>query len=152
MQTIRNMFKQLNWANERILAHLRTQDNNEQAVRLFAHILRAEQVWLARLTGKDSSPIALWSDANLTDCSRWIEENKENFQAYLAAIEEGGSLDHVIEYKNQAGTSSYSTSVRDILTHVALHGQYHRGQINSMLRAAGGEPVSVDYIVFARED
>jgi len=41
--------------------------------------------------------------------------------------------------------------VRDILLHVAMHGQYHRGQINQLLRGAGLEPISVDYIVFVRE-
>lgn len=150
MQTIRNMFQQLNWANERILAHLRTQDHNEQALRLFAHILHAEQVWLTRLQGQDSSHIAIWPDADLSDCSRWVEDNKVNFQAYLNTVEENGSLEKIISYTNQTG-ASYSTSVRDILTHLALHGQYHRGQINTVLRAAGGEPINVDYITYVRE-
>lgn len=150
MQTIRNMYKQLHWANERILAHLRTQEPNEQALRLFAHILHAEQVWLTRLLGQDSSHIALWPDADLSDCSRRVEENHQNFSAYLATLEDDGSLEKVITYKNQTG-ASYSTSVHDILTHVALHGQYHRGQINAMLRAAGAEPINVDYITYVRE-
>ncbi|MBO7748726.1 DinB family protein [Paenibacillus sp. MWE-103] len=150
MQTIRIMFKQLNWANKRILAHLRTQDHNEQALRLFAHILHSEQVWLTRLLGKDSSHIAIWPDADLSDCSRWIDENHGNFLAYLISIEENGNLENVIAYKNQTGRS-YTTSVHDILTHVALHGQYHRGQINTILRAAGGEPVNVDFIAYIRE-
>lgn len=150
MQTIRNMFKQLNWANERILAHLHTQDHNEQALRLFAHILHSEQVWLTRLLENDSSHIAIWPDADLSDCSRWVDENNGNFLAYLSTVEENVTLEKVINYKNQTG-ASYSTSVRDILTHVALHGQYHRGQINTMLRAAGGEPVNVDYITYVRE-
>jgi len=31
---------------------------------------------------------------------------------------------------------------------VPLHSQYHRGQINARLRAVGGEPPRVDYIVW----
>jgi uncharacterized damage-inducible protein DinB len=34
--------------------------------------------------------------------------------------------------------------------HVALHGHYHRGQINSRLRAGGTDPISVDYIMYMR--
>lgn len=30
---------------------------------------------------------------------------------------------------------------------VALQGQYHRGQINSLLRADGFEPVNIDFIL-----
>lgn len=52
-------------------------------------------------------------------------------------------------YTNSKG-DEFKYSVGDILTHVALHGQYHRGQINSRLRAMGVEPVSVDYIIFAK--
>ena len=35
---------------------------------------------------------------------------------------------HLVTYKNSKGTE-FRNSKRDILTHVALHGQYHRGQI-----------------------
>lgn len=79
-----------------------------------------------------------------------MEDNHRNFSAYLATLEDDGSLEKAIAYKNQTG-AAYSTSVRDILTHVALHGQYHRGQINAMLRAAGAEPINVDYITYVRE-
>ncbi|AZS15452.1 damage-inducible protein DinB [Paenibacillus lutimineralis] len=150
MHTIRNMFKQLHWANERILEHLRTQADNKQVVRLFAHILHSEKAWFTRLSGKDSSHIPFWPDADLSDCSRLVDENNANFSAYLSVIETNGNLEDVIAYKSITG-ASYATSVRNILTHLALHGQYHRGQINTILRSAGGEPVNVDYITYIRE-
>jgi uncharacterized damage-inducible protein DinB len=31
-----------------------------------------------------------------------------------------------------------------------LHGQYHRGKINVLLRQSGAEPVLVDYIGYVR--
>ena len=37
-----------------------------------------------------------------------------------------------------------------MLLQVALHGQYHRGKINLMLRQAGLPPTPTDYISFAR--
>jgi uncharacterized damage-inducible protein DinB len=58
-------------------------------------------------------------------------------------------LDKFISYSNSKG-QEFKNSVRDILTHVALHGQYHRGQINSRLRADGFEPVNLDFITFVR--
>ncbi|GGD50751.1 hypothetical protein GCM10010911_05360 [Paenibacillus nasutitermitis] len=84
MHTIRNMFKQLHWANERILEHLLTQADNKQAMRLFAHILHSEKTWFTRLSGRDSSHIPLWPDADLSDCSRLVDENNANFSAYLS--------------------------------------------------------------------
>jgi uncharacterized damage-inducible protein DinB len=50
---------------------------------------------------------------------------------------------------NSAG-QSFETPVSDMLLQVALHGQYHRGKINLMLRQAHLPPTPTDYIAFAR--
>ena len=54
-----------------------------------------------------------------------------------------------VRYTNSAG-DSFANSVGDILTHVAMHGVHHRGQIAASLRANGAEPPALDYIRFAR--
>ena len=41
---------------------------------------------------------------------------------------------------------SWTSRVEDVLTHVLLHGAYHRGQIASALREAGLTPPYTDYI------
>ena len=58
-------------------------------------------------------------------------------------------LDRAITYASSAG-QVFSTEIREILVHVALHGQYHRGQINARLRAGGTDPVNVDFIMYSR--
>ena len=55
----------------------------------------------------------------------------------------------MVEYRNSRGVV-FQNTVAEILTHVALHGSYHRGQIAMRVRAAGGVPVTTDYIVFRR--
>ncbi|OZB91300.1 DinB family protein [Paenibacillus sp. XY044] len=150
MKTIRSMFDQLYWADRRILDALEgVGDAEAEAVRLLSHILRAEQVWFTRLQGLDSNHLPLWPNDSLDYCKRLAEETREAFAAYFAELTHE-RLDDVITYTNQFGRS-YRTSVRDILTHLALHGQYHRGQINLRLRNAGAEPINVDYITFVRE-
>ncbi|MEK8130083.1 DinB family protein [Paenibacillus filicis] len=42
-------------------------------------------------------------------------------------------------------------TLADIFIHVALHGMYHRGQINLLLRMEDKQPAWVDYILFTRE-
>jgi uncharacterized damage-inducible protein DinB len=37
-----------------------------------------------------------------------------------------------------------------MLTHVTLHGAYHRGQIAASIRAGGDTPTATDYIAFIR--
>lgn len=62
---------------------------------------------------------------------------------------EVSELDTFVSYKNSKGTE-FTSSTHDILTHVALHGQYHRGQINLQLQANRNEPVNVDFITYVR--
>ncbi len=40
----------------------------------------------------------------------------------------------------------------EIVTHVAMHGSYHRGQIARQLRSAGLEPPYTDFIQYTRRD
>lgn len=81
-------------------------------------------------------------------CGELANQNNHNFTGLLSNIT-NLELDQFLSYKNSKGTE-FHHSIREILTHVALHGQYHRGQINQLLRAADLEPMNVDYITFRR--
>ncbi|WP_138756223.1 DinB family protein [Paenibacillus sinopodophylli] len=148
MQTIQKMYEHLHWANQRILETLQNIDVESQQVRLFSHILNAERVWIARLREKDSSHLPIWSDGDLQECTKLVKQNEEDFRNLLTELEKI-DIDKLVSYSNSKGIA-FKTSIRDILVHVALHGQYHRGQINSRIRANGFEPVGLDYIIFAR--
>lgn len=143
------MFKHLHWANQQILETLqKSEEENKQANNLFSHILHAENVWFTRLNGKDSSHLPIWAEVTLESCEELVNQNNQNFTAFLSNLT-NLELDHLVSYNNSKGTE-FHHSKRDILTHVALHGQYHRGQINQFLRAADLEPINVDFITFRR--
>ena len=136
----------LDWADRRILETLRATPEPD-ALRRFAHVLAAEHVWLARLRG-ETPTVAVWPALTLDACERLAAENRAGYAAYLAAL---GPHDAAreIDYATTSG-QAFRSRVEDVLAHVALHGQYHRGQIALLARAAGGEPAPTDYIVFAR--
>ena len=150
MKTIQKMYEHLNWANQRILETLQSLEvENQKVSRLFSHILFAEKIWITRLQGLDSTGLPLWSDIDdIEVCSELVKQNEDSSTALLTKLV-NTDLDQLISYKNSKGIE-FNNSVRDILTHVALHGQYHRGQINAQLRADGSEPVDVDFITFVR--
>lgn len=149
MKTIVKMFEHLQWADQRILERLKNAEVEDQhIIKLFKHLLSAEQVWVTRLKGMDSSHISIWTEDDIAVCAKIIKQNEESFKEYLNELK-NIDLDNVIVYKNSNGIA-FKNSIRDILTHVALHGQYHRGQINSRLRIEGIEPIGVDYITFVR--
>ena len=116
---------------------------------MFAHLLAAEQIWIARLRGDDSSALEVWPDHALEQCAARVEKNAADYRRYLEALSED-MLNAAITYRNSKG-ETFSKSVGDTLTHVSLHGSYHRGQIAQTIRNAGHEPVNTDFILFVRE-
>ena len=75
-------------------------------------------------------------------------ENAAQFRKIVDVLT-GDALERGITYKNSAG-EQYTSTLEDILTHVFMHGSYHRGQIASLIRAAGDTPSPTDYIFFTR--
>ena len=50
--------------------------------------------------------------------------------------------------EKQIGRAPASISFAETMQQIPLHSLYHRGQINARLREVGGEPPTVDYIVW----
>ncbi len=143
------MYDHLNWANQCILKTLQSKEyENQEVSRLFSHILLAEKVWITRLNGLDSSGLPIWSDVNIDECSELVKQNEESFREFLINLK-NSDLDKLIIYTNSKG-QEFKSTIEEILTHIALHGQYHRGQINIRLRDLGFEPVHLDFITFVR--
>ncbi|RJS50243.1 DinB family protein [Bacillus sp. PK3_68] len=149
MKTIQKMYEHLNWANQRILEILQSiEEENQEVSRLFSHILFSEKVWITRLRGLESSELPIWSEVDIEFCAKLVMQNEESLTTFFTNLAHT-DMDKIITYTNSKGIK-FKNSVRDILIHVALHGQYHRGQINSRLRANGMEPVNIDFITFMR--
>lgn len=149
---IGRLFEHVFWADRRVLELLRAAPDPErlhEATRLFAHVVAAERVWLLRLRGEDSAVQPIWPELTLTEIADLSAANEEEYTRYLRE-QPASELEREIEYRNSAGTP-FRTRADDILTHVALHGSYHRGQVARAVRAAGEEPVNTDYITFVRE-
>jgi len=72
---------------------------------------------------------------NSEKCAAQVEANAADYRRYLEALTDD-MLDFVITYRNSKGIE-FSNSVGDTLTHVSLHGSYHRGQIAQTIRGAG---------------
>lgn len=119
------------------------------AVRYLSHLVASERVWITRLQGKDSSTLPIWPELTLQDCETLINENARAIREYLDGLEEN-DFTSTITYRNSKG-AEFTTPVVEVLTHLAFHGGYHRGQIASAIRNAGGEPTDTDFIIFVRE-
>ena len=132
------LFKYEDWASQEVLANLR-QMANPRALRLFAHIIGAEWVWLSRL--QHTTPkMAVWPELTIEQIAAELPLLRDAWSAYVAGQPAGA-----ISYTNSKG-ESWSSDIDDVLTHVALHGAYHRGQIATVVRDGGEVPAYTDYI------
>lgn len=113
------------------------------------HIYGADWVWLKRLsvgespTFKDLPPVETLAELR----AAW-----QPVQAGLISF--AGGLDdadcsRLAEYRLMSG-AAMETPVHESLLHVVNHGTYHRGQIVTMLRQQGAEPIPTDFIRFVR--
>lgn len=142
------LFDHMEWADKRAVASLRAMSTPPpKMVELMAHILGAERVWLSRIEGS-TSPIAVWPTLTLEEAERVLAENAAGYRRLLSGMSSAG-LQKPITYKTSAG-DQFTSTVEDILTQVATHGAYHRGQIAAQVRAAGGTPNPTDYIAYIR--
>jgi uncharacterized damage-inducible protein DinB len=142
------LVEHLEGADQRVLASLRAAAHAPgKAVEIYAHILGSTHVWLSRMYGTPPR-LAVWPNLTLDECERVAAENASQLKKIVEAIT-GDALQRAITYRNSAG-DQFTSTLEEILTHVMMHGSYHRGQVASLIRAAGDTPSPTDFIFFAR--
>ena len=148
------------WANRRQLDAAAALSNEQFTKKLgssfssvrdtLAHIFGAEWVWLERFQGR--SPASLPDVAEYQDLQSLREawqEHEERLLKFVAGLHQQ-DLHRVMEYKTlKFGT--YSNPLWQSMQHVVNHGTYHRGQITTMLRQLGAQPILTDLMHFYRE-
>lgn len=147
LQLLHRLWAHSTWADAGLFEALNVAPTQDGAWREYAHVLGAEAVWLARLEGRPA-PVAVWPTLSPEEAGSLRAQVATGYDTYLGGSTEA-SLARVVRYSNSTG-QVFSTLIADVLLHVALHGQYHRGKINLLLREGGAEPVPVDYIGFVR--
>lgn len=144
----RKLYQHLGWADTKVLESLRAAHSVlRRDLDLYSHILGSEHVWLCRIRGIPAR-VAVWPTFTLDEAERLAAENTAGFDELISEVTEAGR-ERPITYRNSAG-DQFTSTLEDILTHVCLHGAYHRGQIAASIRAAGDTPNPTDYIAFAR--
>jgi uncharacterized damage-inducible protein DinB len=149
LEQIRRLWRHAEWADAALLAALEglPDSPSPDVMREYAHVLGAEEVWLARIEGRaPTTPV--WPTLTLSEAAALVVQIRAGYTRLLDEHDDAG-LSRVVPYTNSAG-KSFATPLDDILLHVMLHGQYHRGKVNVLLRVTGAEPAPVDFIAFVR--
>jgi uncharacterized damage-inducible protein DinB len=142
-----NLIGHMRWADALVADALNTKANAD-AQRLFAHIAAVENLWYSRIEGVPVAH-AVWPDLAPVDARALAARHADLFEALVNEGE--AALQRPVAYRNSAGRN-FRNTVEEIVTHVTMHGSYHRGQIARIIRASGGDPPYTDYIQFIRRD
>jgi uncharacterized damage-inducible protein DinB len=135
------------WANERIIHTMRSLEvTPPKAIELFDHILGAHDNWLARL--KDEQPhLSIWD--NHAHDNEYVSQAKHFFVQWMEMIDAHDPMSFSISYQNSRG-EAFSNTLYEIVVHLCLHSQYHRGQIVSAIRPHISAIPSMDMIAYMR--
>ncbi|MFZ6052277.1 DinB family protein [Halocola ammonii] len=135
------------WANQKVMEMaLSAHDLPDRVGEIVSHLINAQQIWMSRLLKRPQS-VQVWGEV---PSEKWLKMVKENSSLLLEILEKTDQLDEVIEYSNSKGTTFRST-VSEILYHLVLHSQYHRGQVVVLMKPYVSELPATDFIFWSRE-
>ena len=111
------------------------------------HIFQADRVWLKRFEGDPYFTLAQAGDSY--DLALLEAEWPAVVGAFAAWIraQDDAKFEERLFWRNVRGEDKTEV-IYKILLHVVNHGSYHRGQVITMLKQAGGEVVSTDLVYY----
>jgi uncharacterized damage-inducible protein DinB len=114
------------------------------------HIVVAEDIWLQRLQGAERGIFMKQEEypAYAAVTEKWNDVEKQ-FSQFLETVTEEYLLQDLVFYTQKG--EKVSQKVWMSLQHLVNHSSYHRGQITTLVRQAGGTPVATDLIFFYRQ-
>ena len=157
MKTIRLLWDYTKWADARAFeavsklapdAYLKDMGSSMKSVRdTMVHIVSAQWIWLSRWKG--TSPKAMWSAAD-HPAALPLRERQAALHAECEAFvsaQTDDSLAKDVTYQNLKG-DTLKFPLGALFLHVVNHSTYHRGQVTTLLRQQGAQPVATDLAVF----
>jgi uncharacterized damage-inducible protein DinB len=145
---LRQLWQHSTWADDELFRALTGAPASLDHVwREYQHILGAEEIWLSRLEQRGSR-VGVWPTLSRDEAGALRQTLTNDYATFLLRLSDS-SLEHSVSYTTSDGRP-FTNVVGDILAHVAMHGQYHRGKVNLLLRQAEVAPAPVDYITFIR--
>jgi uncharacterized damage-inducible protein DinB len=111
------------------------------------HIFKADRIWSLRVAG---DPYVKFDDVAAPATIDGLEaEWPDVLNGFASAVRamEPARLAEPLFWRNIRGEDK-SERLGKILLHIVNHGTYHRGQVITMIRQAGGAPVSTDLVYY----
>jgi uncharacterized damage-inducible protein DinB len=145
------------WASQRLL-HAAAQLSEEELNRDFgtadrsvlgslAHVTRADQSWLARVTGNPNPQFPAETSFAALQCE-WPALH-EGWKNWALGLTDQTAVAEIV-YQDWTGRT-WKQPAWQLVLHMVNHGTHHRGQVSGFLRAMGQAPPPLDLVFYYRE-
>lgn len=139
------LFEHEHWANVKVLeTFLEARQASERTHEIISHMAAAQTIWIERINGTPSDT-KVWSIYEKETLQELFDANYQVLQQII----DREDFNRVVTYTNSRG-EHHSSILSDILTHMALHASYHRGQIISLVKGQVEKLPATDYIFYYR--
>lgn len=138
------------WATSQVLASLKScPEMPAKAVSLLSHYLQEQWFALDLMAERDAMKWRGAPEWSFDECVENIAKLETAWKAYLSDKTEA-HFETSFTYTNFVGKQT-TRIVNDLLTDIVDHGTYHRGQIATLVRQAGGEPAKTWFTRWVKE-
>lgn len=129
----KELFAYNHYFNQKLVDAFKDHTNkiSERPLKLFSHIMNAQQIWNNRIAPKEKL-FGVWELQAIQDLKNIDQANYE----YSLYILEKFDLKDTFHYTNSKG-QVFENKIQDALFHVINHSTYHRGQIATEFRQIG---------------
>jgi uncharacterized damage-inducible protein DinB len=141
-------FRYNSWANLKLLEAIRQMPEMAEGVRLFSHMINAQDIWFSRVNNEvvdkpqswlnEAFPVEELEERWTTSTNKWLE--------YLDSKTEA-DLDNQIVFHRLADKKAFQVKVVDVILQINYHSIHHRAQLLRLIREQGGVPPGTDYIL-----
>ena len=96
----KDLFSYDHWANERLLATLRTNHiEDEHIIKIMSHLVSAQLIWLHRIQDLPVSPFPLWESYKISELESMVEESSIRWIKFLEEYKIT-TFEEVVQYHN----------------------------------------------------
>ncbi len=161
LELITHLYEYNEWANERLLetaaalpeAELTAQGGASfgSVLSSFAHVVAAEINWLERwVSGRNRTPtLELQKMPDMGTVRASFVASHEGLLEFVGELTDD-RLEAPLNFRDSRG-AQHRRPLWQLMTHVANHGTYHRGEIAGMLTDLGHSPGDIDFLYWEYE-
>lgn len=141
----KQVFEHEHWANLKVLeSMIGATEISQRIIEIFSHTIAAQRIWLDRING-NKTELKVWE---VFDTNIMLELLEINYSDTLKVIN-NQDFERLIAYQTSNGRH-FTSTINQVLSHLALHASYHRGQVVLLLKGKVDTLPTTDYILYVR--